>query len=150
MVAPRATRMKIGAVVTPIAIIALRKFGPRKAASAIASTRNGIASIASTIRLRSVSVIPRANPAASPAGTPIAAAIKTETTPASRLARAPKITRASSSRPISSVPIQCAQEGAWRIADQSVAIGLTGEISGAAAATATKRTQSANPTIAER
>ena len=43
------------------------------------------------------------------------AAISTDTTPASRLARAPKITRESTSRPFSSVPIQCADRR--RLAD---------------------------------
>ena len=64
------------------------------------------------------------------------AAISTETTPASRLARAPKITRVSTSRPFSSVPIQCASDGALRIAVHEVAIGSYGAISGAKIATA--------------
>ena len=70
-----------------------------------------------------MSAMPPAKPANSPAGTPMPAAISTETTPASRLARAPKITRAATSRPFSSVPIQCSALGALRIAVQLVAIG---------------------------
>ncbi len=54
------------------------------------------------------------------------AAISTETTPASKLARAPKITRDRTSRPFSSVPIQCSADGALRIAVQDVAIGSYG------------------------
>ncbi len=56
-------------------------------------------------------------------GTPSESEISTETTPALSEARAPKITRESTSRPISSVPSQCAQLGALRTAAQSVAIG---------------------------
>ena len=122
-VAARATRMKRGAVETPMAIMALVRSGPRKAASAIARIRKGQASMASTTRDSSASVQPLANPATRPAGTPMPAAISTETTPASRLARAPKITRDSTSRPFSSVPIQCARDGALRMADHDVAIG---------------------------
>ncbi len=47
---PRVSRMKTGVAVTPMAIMALLRLGPRKAASAIARIRNGMASIASTMR----------------------------------------------------------------------------------------------------
>jgi hypothetical protein len=50
--------MKIGVVVMPIAIMALRRFGPRNAASAIARIRNGQASMASVMRLSSASTQP--------------------------------------------------------------------------------------------
>ena len=43
--------------------------------------------------------------------------------PASNDARVPQTTRESTSRPMSSVPNQCADDGAWRIADQLVSIG---------------------------
>ena len=87
------------------------------------------------MRLSTTSIQPPANPASSPAGTPMPAAISTDTTPASRLARAPNTTRDSTSRPFSSVPIQCASDGALRIAVQLVAIGSYGAISGAKIAT---------------
>ena len=106
-----------------MAIIALVRSGPRKAASAIARIRNGQASMASTMRLRIVSIQPAAKPASRPAGTPMPAAISTATTPANRLARAPKITRANTSRPFSSVPIQCSSDGALRMEVQEVATG---------------------------
>ena len=109
---------------------------------------NGQASMASTTRLSSMSAMPPANPAINPAGTPIPAAISTETTPASRLARAPKITRAATSRPFSSVPIQCSALGALRMAVQLVAIGSYGEISGANVATSTKTTITTSPATA--
>jgi len=41
------------------------------------------------MRDSTASIQPPANPASSPAGTPISAAIATDTTPASKLARAP-------------------------------------------------------------
>ena len=47
----------------------------------------------------------------------------TETAPASSEARAPQMTRVSTSRPISSVPNQCSAEGGLRTAVQLVAIG---------------------------
>ena len=50
--------MKIGVVVTPIAIMALPRLGPRNAASAIARMRNGTASIASVMRESSASIQP--------------------------------------------------------------------------------------------
>ncbi len=92
--------------------------------------------------------MPPANPAISPAGTPMPPAISTETTPASRLARAPKITRESTSRPFWSVPIQCAQDGALRIAVQLVAIGSYGATSGANTATSTTKTITTSPNTA--
>ena len=55
---PRESRTKIGVPVTPIAIIALPRLGPRKAASAIARIRKGIASIASVSRLIAASSTP--------------------------------------------------------------------------------------------
>ena len=47
--------MKIGVAEIPMAIIALVRLGPRKAASAMARMRNGQASIASVIREMSAS-----------------------------------------------------------------------------------------------
>ena len=76
------------------------------------------------------------------------AAISTETTPASRLARAPKITREKTSRPFSSVPIQCSSDGALRIVVHDVAIGSYGAISGASAATPMNSTMTARPATA--
>ena len=58
MVWPRVRRMKIGVAETPIAIMALPRLGPRKAASAIARIRNGQASMASVSRLISASMKP--------------------------------------------------------------------------------------------
>ena len=104
--------------------------------------------MASTIRLRIASVQPSAKPASNPAGTPMPAAISTATTPASRLARAPNTTRESTSRPFSSVPIQCATDGALRIADHEVATGSYGAISGARSATDTNSTITTRPATA--
>ena len=61
--------------------------------------------------------------------------MSTETTPASSDARAPQMTRDSTSRPISSVPNQCAADGALRIALQLVASGSYGATTGASNAT---------------
>ena len=52
--------MKTGVAEMPMAIIALVRLGPRKAASAIATIRNGMASIASVIRMMSPSIQPPA------------------------------------------------------------------------------------------
>ena len=75
------------------------------------------------MRMMIMFTTPPANPASSPNGTPIPPAIATETTPASSDARAPKTTRENTSRPFSSVPIQCCAEGALRIAVQLVCTG---------------------------
>ena len=57
---PRVRRTKIGVAVTPMAIMALDRLGPRKAASAIARIRNGTASMASTMRDSTASIQPPA------------------------------------------------------------------------------------------
>ncbi len=99
--------MKTAVAAMPIAIIALVRLGPRKAASAMARIRKGQASIASVMREMSMSGQPpevareRARPARPPSSEML-----TDTTPASSEARAPQITRESTSRPISSVPNQ--------------------------------------------
>ena len=98
-----------------MAIIALVSDGPRNAARAMARIRNGQASIASTTRPITESIQPPANPASNPSGTPTPDAMPTETSPASMVARAPIITRDSTSRPFSSVPNQCRADGALRI-----------------------------------
>ena len=60
------------------------------------------------------------------------------------------MTRDISSRPISSVPIQCASDGPMRIAFQSVAIGEYGATSEAASAVARKISTRTSPTMPER
>ncbi len=115
--------MKTGVAETPIAIIALVRLGPKKAASAIARIRKGQASIASVMREINASSQPPAYPASKPIGMPKASEIETDTTPASSDARVPQITRESTSRPISSVPNQWAAFGALRTALQLVASG---------------------------
>ena len=50
----------MGKVAMPIAIIALVRLGPRNAASAMATMRNGIASIASVMRMMTPSSQPPA------------------------------------------------------------------------------------------
>jgi hypothetical protein len=74
--------MKIGVAETPIAIIALVRLGPRKAASAIARIRNGQASIASTMRRSVRRSSRRRSRREVPSGTPIASAMPTEMSPA--------------------------------------------------------------------
>ena len=51
--APRTTRAKAGAITIPIAIIALRRFGPSRPAITIASTSPGSANMRSTNRISS-------------------------------------------------------------------------------------------------
>src|SRR5258708_34559211 len=58
--------------------------------------------------------------------------------------------RAMTSRPISSVPNQCAGLGGLRTADQLVAIGSYGLISGAKTAMATRNSTTTAPTMAPR
>src|SRR4030095_1606836 len=70
------------------------------------------------------------------------------TTPASSDARAPQITRDRTSRPISSVPNQCAADGALRMALQLVASGSYGATTGAKIATVTTTTITTTPAAA--
>ena len=142
--------MKIGVADTPIAIMALLRLGPKNAASAIARIRNGQASMASVIREISASTQPPTYPASKPIGTPNASEIDTDTIPARSDARVPHMTRESTSRPISSVPNQCAALGALRIALQLVAKGSYGATSGASNASSTKKTTTPNAAIARR
>src|SRR6478672_7300639 len=69
----------------------------------------------------------------------------TDTTPASSDARAPKITRDSTSRPISSVPNQCAALGALRIVAKLAATGSYGARTGAPSAITTNATTTTRP-----
>ena len=86
----------------------------------------------------------------SPIGTPNDSEMHTDTSPASSDARAPQMTRASTSRPISSVPKRCAALGALRIALQLVCSGSYGATNGANSASRMKNTTTASPTIAPR
>ena len=113
---PRASRTKVGRAAMPIAIMALPRPGPRNAASAMATMRNGIASMASLMRIISPSTQPPTEPERRPSGTLSASAMVTGMTPASSDARAPQIRRDSTSRPTSSVPSRCAADGGFRIA----------------------------------
>src|SRR5262245_9932818 len=69
-------------------------------------------------------------------------------TPACIETRAPHTTRASMSRPRSSVPNGCAQLGALRIALQLVAFGSPGATPGAPMATTTNASTITSPTTA--
>ena len=88
----------------PMAIMALVRLGPRKAASAMATMRNGMASMASVMRMMSPSSQPPVHPDRSPSGMLTTSAIETGITPASSEARAPQMRRERMSRPTSSVP----------------------------------------------
>src|SRR5271154_7318816 len=140
--------MKIGVADTPIAIMALLRLGPKNAASAIARIRNGQASMASVMREISASTQPPTYPASKPIGMPHASEIDTDTIPARSDALVPHTTRESTSRPISSVPNQCAALGALRIALQLVVNGSYGATSGASNASSTKKTTTPSATIA--
>ena len=133
-----------------MAIMALVRLGPKNAASAMARIKKGAASRASVQREITASVQPPKYPAMMPKGTPRPSAIATETTPASKEACAPQIRRDSTSRPNSSVPSQCAAEGALRTAPQSVAEGSGIGRMGASNAIAQKKTTSTPPSMALR
>ena len=83
-----------------------------------------------------------------PIGTPSPTAIDTAITPADSDARAPQITRDSRSRPTSSVPNQCAADGALRTADQLVASGSYGATQGASSASSATSTSTTAPNTA--
>jgi hypothetical protein len=80
-----------------------------------------------------------------PIGTPRPSEIETDTTPARIEARAPQMTRESTSRPSSSEPKRCARLGAPRTSLQLVARGSCGAIHGAANAIRTKNATIASP-----
>ena len=145
---PRARRTKTGLAVIAMASIAFSSAGPRNAASAIARIRKGTDSMASAMRDSTASTHPPTNPASSPSGTPMSTAPSTETTPAISEARAPQMRRESTSRPFSSVPSGCAQEGGLRMRDQLVSIGSYGATQGARMATSTKASTTTSPNTA--
>ncbi len=76
--------------------------------------------------------------------------MQTDTRPANSEARAPQITRDSTSRPISSVPNQYCALGALRTALQLVATGSYGAMYGAKTAITTKKITTTRPSIAPR
>src|SRR6266850_184318 len=73
----------------------------------------------------------------SPRGTLASTAIVTGMSPARSEARAPQISRASTSRPTSSVPRRWSADGALRTAPKSVVTGSNGASQGAVSATTT-------------
>ena len=85
-----------------------------------------------------------------PDGTPTDSESSTETTPASKDAREPQMTRDSTSRPISSVPNQWAELGAFRIAAQLVASGSYGATNGASSASGDEEADHRSPIAAPR
>ena len=75
---PRTTRANAGVITMPIAIIALRRFGPSRPAITIASTSPGSANIMSTKRISSESTLPPKKPESRPSETPSTKAMPTE------------------------------------------------------------------------
>ncbi len=104
-------RAKLGIPVIPTAISAAIWLRPSTAIIAMANRIAGSASSTSTNRISVASRQPPKNPATSPIGTPITAAIITAPAAVSSEVRAPNTTRARMSRPTSSVPNQLATDG---------------------------------------
>ncbi len=136
---PRVGRTKTGVAESPMAIIALVRLGPRKAASAIAVMREGH---------RQESFGDARDDLVDPAA--VIAGDKTEgyadrhrdgdeKDACHQRCLRPQIIRERMSRPISSVPSQCAADGALRIADQLVATGSGSGNTGARMASAAKK-----------
>src|SRR5450755_26279 len=142
--------MNTGVAEMPMAIIALVRLGPRKAARAMARMRNGQASIASVMREIRASVQPPTYPASKPIGTPSDSEMHTETSPARSDARAPQMTRDATSRPISSVPNKWVAVGGLRTSLHDVWRGSCGAIVGASTAITTKNTTTPSPSMAPR
>ncbi len=90
-------------------------------------------------RMMSVSIRPPPNPATMPSGTPSTNPKTTEARPTSSDTRVPQMMRLRMSRPNSSVPSMCrsTMPGPLSTASENCADGLSGETSGAAAATTT-------------
>ncbi len=120
--------------------------GPKNAANAIASKipgneRNALIRMMLTKR----SSHPPKYPASAPMASPISPAPKTTLTLTSMETRAPYTTRAKTSRPSSSVPIQCAALGEASRAGRFCAVGLVRAIHGAPSARMTSSKESTKP-----
>ncbi len=112
------------------AITAFRSCGPSAAAIASARMMPGKAKTRSARRMITLSTQPPKKPAIPPSTAPMIMAAMTRMTASGSVIRAPNRTREKTSRPSSSVPNQCAQDGPARIAN-FCASGFCGAITGA-------------------
>lgn len=92
--------------------------GPAAATSRITSRMDGNASARSTIRISTCSTTPPAYPATRPIPVPTTAASAVAANATSNNGRAPCTSRASSSRPRSSVPKKCPADPIGNSADE--------------------------------
>ena len=111
-----------------VAITMLVTVLPSAATMPMASTNSGNAMMVSESRLMSRSVQPPKKPAAMPAKPPITKTSATEESAMMKSSRVATTTRLKISRPSWSVPNQCCNVGACRVAAVSLASGSYGTI----------------------
>src|SRR6202051_3861574 len=124
---------------TPRMQVRLRIDCPRYAVTASARISGGNANSTSMLPTTSCSKRPRKYPASIPSAPPIVMPMTGAQTPTVSEMRAPKISRASSSRPRPSVPSQCMADAGARRSSMSMSVGLgSGNTLANAAAAKTK------------
>src|SRR5690625_5121989 len=119
------------------ASMAFCRFGPRTAASAIASTSAGKLRATSTMRIPRASHQPPRKPSHRPMRLPVMPASRTTPKAITIVWPPPVSVRERRSRLSSSVPSGCSEDGGERRGATSTAVGLYGDSSGAASSTAT-------------
>ncbi len=150
MTSPLINRTKLGTNTTAIAMAASFRLAPNSAATVSARTRGGKENRASISRMTVVSNQPRKYPAINPIGRATTMAIPTISKVARSETRAPQMRRLKMSRPRSSVPSQCAPDGAALRALRSAKFGLYGAINGAAIAATVSKIRYKSATTARR
>ena len=149
----RSSRPLPAQLVTPMTRASVVADEPRTAARTMARGRNGMTRNKSSKAISTRSVRPPTKPAVTPTAEPMTTATIVATTPMKRLIRAPQMSWASTLRPISSVPRGNSALGGARSGLPRPAAAVSsraGTSSGAARATATKRSRMARPTTPAR
>ncbi len=149
----RSSRPLPAQLVTPMTRASVVADEPRTAARTMARGRNGMTRNQSSKAIRTRSVRPPTKPAVTPTAEPMTTATIVATTPMKRLIRAPQMSWARTLRPISSVPSGNSALGGARSGLPRPAAAVSsraGTSSGAARATATKRSRMARPTTPAR
>ena len=115
----RVTRMKVGMLKMPMAMIEFTMPAPNTAVSMMADKMAGKANVKSASRMMSSSIHPRRADASNPSAVPATRPIPTAISPTAMELRAPTSNSEATSRPKASVPSQWAADGGCSLASRS-------------------------------
>ena len=115
----------------------------------MASRSPGIASMMSTVRMITPSIVPLKKPAMAPRKPPTMTPIVTDSTAIPSVRRAPQMIRESTSWPWMFVPIQCSDDGGRKLSDRLPRSGSNGARNGAKTAMNTIAPTISAPMIAD-